>query len=137
MHLPAKKFTSFIKRHRNIELLYLFGSQAKRPGKKGRDIDIAVLLHSVPKGIAELDVRTELESDLRTFLNGPVDLVILNRAPVALRQQVLKYGSLLFERRQGMHKDFFLRTVTEYFDYVQMLKFFTARLSSPRNRKAA
>lgn len=123
-----------MKRYPRVDLVYLFGSSAKGRSP-ARDADIAVLLRPAPpRGLAELRLRARLEEDMKAFADAPVDLVILNSAPVALRQQVLKYGRLLFERRAGAAKKFFMATVTEYFDYLQLLNFFAERL--PGRRRA-
>ena len=115
--------------------MYLFGSTVKQAdNKKKRDTDIAVLLNKIPTGMDGLDFRTKLVDELKFFFDTPIDLVVLNSSPVALKQQVLKYGKLLYERNEGVAKKFFIETVTEYFDYLEILKFFADRLQIKRGK---
>jgi hypothetical protein len=47
----------------------------------------------------------------------PVDIVILNTAPPFLKHQVLKTGSVLFDRNRKLRVRFTEKAITEYLDY--------------------
>jgi hypothetical protein len=60
-------------------------------------VDVGVLYsEEPPPGLEGLGLR--LEGDIESLLRLPVQLVVLNRAPVDLIQRVLQDGKLLVER---------------------------------------
>ncbi|WP_456454066.1 nucleotidyltransferase domain-containing protein, partial [Thermococcus sp.] len=84
---------------------YLHGSFLSGPF---RDIDIAVYTDG------ERDVFYELELEER--LGFPVDVRVLNNAPISFRFKVLK-GELLFSRDEEKRCDFESRTMGDYHDF--------------------
>lgn len=120
--------TGILKKDKNIALAYLFGSTVKGiGGPKSRDIDIAVLLKKERRGLDKLKFINKISSNIEAKTRQAVDIVILNQAPVALRQQVVKYGWLLFEKQHGLAHKFIVDTITNYLDYLTILNFFHAR----------
>lgn len=113
-----------LKRGKNIQFGYLFGSAAKAKAARPRDVDIAVYLKNELHGIHKLDFVTKLSMEIEKEIKSPVDLVILNSASAALAHQVLKYGRLIFERKDGLSKTYTINTMTRFFDYLQILNFF-------------
>ncbi len=113
-----------MRRHPNVELMYIFGSAAKKRAKP-KDTDIAVLLKKPCTGMAGLNYRMKLTDDLETIFTKPVDLVILNTAASFLRFQVTKYGSLLFERTARLNAHFRYRAISDYLNTKSLYDFFT------------
>jgi len=70
----------------------------------------AWLFGSVARGSARPD------SDVEAAIGRPVDLVVLNRAPVDLIHRVLRDGVLLVERDRNARVRFEVRARNEFFD---------------------
>jgi predicted nucleotidyltransferase len=110
----------------DVAAAYLFGSTARGEARPDSDIDIAVLF-ATPQP-RTLDARFSLEGDLERALGKPVDLIVLNDAPVDLRIRVLRGGRLLLERAPGARIAFEVMTRNEAFDIEPIL----ARYRAPR-----
>jgi len=104
---------------------YLFGSMARGTNRPDSDADIAVLFDASPP--RRLDgPRLNLEGDLEKVLGRPVDLVVLNDAPVDLRIRVLRDGRLLVDRARGTRIAFEVQTRNEAFDPEPVLQRYRA-----------
>ena len=100
------------------ELVYLFGSQAKRKTWAESDVDLAVLLGpSLPRE-RHGEIRIQLIGDLMSvFESNDVDVVILNDAPPLLTYEgVIQGGRLLFEGNRLARIRFEVRVFQEYVD---------------------
>ncbi|MFH1653330.1 MAG: nucleotidyltransferase domain-containing protein [Pseudomonadota bacterium] len=127
-----QRLTKILKADSNVMLGYFFGSVAKGR-ENAKDVDIAIYLKKEVRGLNKLSYLTDLTAALERPLRRPGDLVILNGANSALCQQVLKYGILIFERKKGVAAKFAFNTMTRYFDYLEILNFFS---SYGKKRKA-
>jgi predicted nucleotidyltransferase len=108
-----------------VVAVYLFGSTARGSAGPQSDVDVAVLFDRTPP--ARLNgPRFELEGDLERAIGRPVDLVVLNDAPVDLRARVLRDGRLLVERDRGARIVFEVRTRNEAFDLEPILAAYRA-----------
>ena len=83
----------YCSKEKEIIAAYLFGSFSKGRSKSSSDVDIALLVRSMPEGEDRLNIASEL-SDL---LNANVDLIFLHIAGEELKHQVMKHGELLYE----------------------------------------
>lgn len=103
---------------------YLFGSQAKGTAHGGSDVDVAVYFAGIPEGpagdIQAVDKQITLGLKLEQALGKPVDVVVLNRASVDLRQNVLRHGQLLFSRDPQTHARFRREQLRQYQDFVML-----------------
>lgn len=109
---------------RGVVVAYLFGSVAEGRDRPDSDVDIAVLL---PRSIGEREMA-DLQISLILEIGGAlgrddVDVVVLNRAPLELRYQVLKHGIPLYCSDEGERIDFEALTLSMYYDY----KYYTDR----------
>jgi predicted nucleotidyltransferase len=86
-----------------------------------RDIDIALYYHPVPEFNLldrELDMEVALEEALiEAGFRIPVDVRIINRAPLSFRYGVIKDGELLLVRDDDRRVDFEVLTLSKYFDF--------------------
>ena len=99
---------------------YLFGSKARENDVKGSDIDIAVLLLSLPEDL--LDYYLHLLNRLSEILGDKLDLIILNTAPPLLKHQVIKRGKLIYARSQRRRIIFEASAQCEYLDFKRAME---------------
>lgn len=126
-----------------VTAAYLFGSQAKGTATAGSDIDVAILLDLDFDYIQcaslymqrtsllddHIEYRLELMAALETLCRRPVDVVILNQAPLVLRHQILRHGKLIGEGDHRQRVEYEVRTLFEYFDFKPTLDLLHAGLT--------
>jgi len=106
-----------------IAAAYLFGSVARGTAGPGSDVDVGVLYEEDPPLTLE-GLGLRLEGDLESLLRRPVQLVVLNHAPVDLAIRVLRDGKLLVDRNRSKRVDFEVKTHFEFFDLEPYLKMY-------------
>ena len=100
--------------HTEISFAYLHGSFMTDGGF--RDIDVAVYVDSLP--VSPLDYELRLEAESMNAVSGfPVDVRVLNGAPLSFRYNAIKNGLLLFARNDDERADFVESTLSAYFDF--------------------
>jgi uncharacterized protein len=114
----------------DVAAVYLFGSTARRTARADSDVDVAVLFHTSPRRTLD-GPRLVIEGELERTLGAPVDLVVLNDAPVDLRIRVLRDGRLLIERDPSARIAFEVRTRNEAFDLEPVLIRYRAARERP------
>ena len=86
-----------------------------------RDIDVALYYHPTPEFNLldrELDMEVALEEALiEAGIRIPVDVRIINQAPLSFRYGVIKDGELLLVRDDNRRVDFEVLTLSKYFDF--------------------
>lgn len=100
---------------------YLFGSQARGDAAPRSDVDVAVLFEQDPPRTLE-GLHLDLADDLSAAVGRPIDLVVLNRAPVDLVHRVLRDGVLLLDLDPSARIRFEVRARNEYFDLLPHLQ---------------
>lgn len=104
-----------------IAAAYLFGSVARGTAGPGSDVDVGVLYSDdPPRTFAGLAL--DLEGDLEQLLRIPVQLVVLNRAPVDLVVRVLRDGKILVDQDRSRRLRFEVRSRMEYWDLEPILR---------------
>jgi hypothetical protein len=117
----------FAKRAGDLVATYVFGSVARRTSGPSSDVDIAVLFAVSPAPtLAGLPLETE--AGLEQLLGRPVQVVVLNGAPVDLVHRVLRDGVLVYEADRAARVNFEVAARREYLDLLPILR---------RYRKAA
>jgi hypothetical protein len=107
--------------------VYLFGSAARGTPRTDSDVDVAILFREPPA--STLDAQPfGLAADLERHMGQPVDVVVLNSAPVDLRIRVLRDGHLIIDRDKSRRIAFEVRTRNEAFDLEPILR----RYRTPR-----
>jgi predicted nucleotidyltransferase len=111
----------FSRDHSGIVCVYVYGSVARGEAHGASDIDVAVLYAQEPP--ATLDgLGLELGYTLEQLLGGPVDLVILNRAPLDLIHRVLRDGVLVYDGDPSSRIRFEVQARNAYFDLLPYLR---------------
>jgi len=109
-----------------IVAVYLFGSEGRGTARTDSDVDVAVLYTEKPPGTLDSPNLT-LEGNLERLLGRPVQVVVLNSAPVDLVHRVLRDGRLLFEVDRSTRIAFEVRARNEYFDLQPILRRYRKR----------
>ncbi len=94
---------------------YLFGSQARGTGGPHSDIDLGLLMRAAPPRTL-LGQPFALADELTALTNHPVQIQVLNDAPVDLVHRVLRDGVLLVDRDPSARIRFEVRSRNAYFD---------------------
>lgn len=108
-----------LSKHPDIVFAYLHGSFITVD--KFRDIDVACYLHELPPLPlqVELQLENELGSEVKKF---PVDVRMLNSAPLSFRYHVIKNGLPVLVRDDDARCNFVNLTFRHYFDFAPFRK---------------
>lgn len=110
--------------------VYLYGSVARGTAREGSDVDVGVLLENDPPRTLR-GLKLDLEADLESLLEVPVQLVVLNRAPPDLIHRILRDGKLVLDRDRSMRIRFEVKARNEFFDLQPILRRYR-RFPEPR-----
>ena len=112
-----------LEREPDVAYALLFGSHARGTAHAASDVDIAVELRS---GAAR-DVRAlgALASRLESAAGRPIDLVLVDEAPIGLAYRIFRDGDLLVERDHGALVARKARAILDYLDWKPMEDLFT------------
>ncbi len=119
--LLIKKLKNFFENQKDIELAYLFGSQAR--GKVGplSDYDIAVLLKKERKD--DYRYKYWLANEIAHILDTDrIDLIILNKVYPELGYNIISEGVRIYERDKDKRVDFESYILNIYLDFLPLLK---------------
>jgi len=108
---------------KGIAAAYLFGSVARGTARPGSDVDVGILYSEEPPATLK-GLSLDLEGDLEDLLELPVQLVVLNRAPVDLVIRVLRDGKLLVDRDHSKRVHFEVKSRFEFWDLEPYLKMY-------------
>lgn len=106
-----------------IAAAYLFGSVARNTARPDSDVDIGVLYSKDPPKTL-FGMGFGLEADLESALGLPLQLVVLNYAPVDLVVRVLRDGKLLVDRDRARRIQFEVRSRNELWDLEPYLRLY-------------
>ncbi|HHY55436.1 MAG TPA: nucleotidyltransferase domain-containing protein [Chloroflexi bacterium] len=106
--------------HSQVRLVYLFGSSVDGEIGVMSDVDLAVLLtHDSPL----FHTRAQLTHLFSIALaSKPIDLIILNVAPVELAYAVIAQGKLLYQRELAERIEYEANIMSRYGDYLPLLR---------------
>lgn len=96
---------------------YLFGSQARGTATPRSDVDVAVHL-TVGAEVDPLDLRLRLAGELeRAIGRGPVEVVVLDEAPLSLAGRVREAGHTIYSRDEVARVRWASLTARMYHDF--------------------
>lgn len=117
MNKSDEQLSRFLSERQEILFAYRHGSSLDQ--EYFNDIDVAVFLDE--ETLVSLDAceyETSLSLALQKKIGYPVDVKIINQAPLSFRYQSTK-GILLFSKDEAARENFLCRTWMEYFDFQQ------------------
>ncbi|MBC8235584.1 nucleotidyltransferase domain-containing protein [bacterium] len=113
-----EKLKNFFANREEVQFAVIFGSLAKGTANKLSDVDIAVMIVPHFKDTFPYGYQATLTADLMQELKrNDVDVVILNKAPIALRYEVLRYGKFIHVRDKQARIQFQIDTINRYEDF--------------------
>lgn len=98
---------------KGLVFAYLHGSFAE--GGNFRDIDIAIYT-SFPA--RELEFESDLSYELTEKTGYPVEIKVINKAPVAFQMAVLRKGRVLFSTSDEIRTDFIENAGRRFREYI-------------------
>ena len=101
------------KQYKEIRFAYIFGSFISE--RYFSDIDLGIVLGADLK--SPLDFEIELENRLEKIAELPVDVRVLNNAPISFTQNVFRTGRVILDKYPNIRADFEGRILKEYFDF--------------------
>ncbi len=115
----AESISSYLKENfESITAAYLFGSFVT--GAPFSDIDLGLI---IKKDFANLMFfEFELENGLEKIFNHPLDVRVLNRAPLSFCQNVIRHGKVILDREPNHRADFEGNIRKQYFDFSRFRK---------------
>ncbi|MGZ6192418.1 MAG: type VII toxin-antitoxin system MntA family adenylyltransferase antitoxin [Syntrophales bacterium] len=112
---------SFLEKLPDLLFAYVHGSFIM--DEKFRDIDVAIYLKAAPTSPLQMEI--DLETELANVINKcPVDVRILNDAPLSFRYNVIKYGKSLIVIDDDARSNFEESTFSHYFDFAPYRKLY-------------
>jgi len=114
MPVELQAWKEFFQSRVDVAAVYLFGSFGTEFEHPQSDIDLGIVF------TREVTLPEELTLDVALSLHvrhDRIDLVNLNRAPIALQFRALKEGLLVYEGDYLKHSDFIEFVIKTYPDY--------------------
>jgi len=105
----------YLRSDEDILFAYLFGSLARKKAGRLSDVDIAVYCEEgsfFPE--KKLEILGNLVGILKT---DEIDLVVLNRAPLAIRMKILENKKVIVDKAPLIRHRYESLTMRQYFDF--------------------
>jgi hypothetical protein len=123
----VQKLKSFLAGREEIVFAYLHGSFVQ--GEEFQDVDVAVFLAGgSARSTDDVEYEISLSLQLEKELGLPVDIKILNNAPLSFRYHASR-GTLLLTRDESVRENFLNRTWSEYFDFLPLSRIYQEELT--------
>jgi len=101
-----------------ITVVYLFGSFVT--GEFFSDIDIGIVTKVNP--VKAIKFELDLEIRLEKIVGCPVDVRVLNYAPLSFCQNVIRQRTVIIDHNPGYRADFEGTILKQYFDFAPFRK---------------
>ena len=112
--IVIQKIADFLKTKQYILFAYIFGSFVSQDSFS--DIDIGIFIadkhHESP-----LNLELNLEIELQNIVHMPVDVRVLNHAPLSFVYNVLKNRIVIVDKNKTLRADFEGLIFKKYFDF--------------------
>jgi len=122
----------YLRADKDILFAYLFGSLARKKAGPLSDVDIAVYL---AEKVSFAEKKLETLGNLVNILNtDEIDLVVLNRSPLALRMKILENKRVIVDEAPLIRHRYESLTMRQYFDFSYKEKAILSRRFMHRER---
>ena len=103
---------------KDVVFSYAFGSVTNKAAGPVNDFDLAVYLKRLPQDLnSQLEFEQKLEREFRARLPKlPLDLTILNTAPLGLKAAVFQKGQLLMTSDENVLTNMIERVTLQFLD---------------------
>lgn len=115
-----RQVSEFFRNRADICSVYLFGSRAAGSARADSDVDIGLLYFQAPEATLT-GMPFGDEAELADRLKLPVQLVVMNTAPVDLVHRILRSQRLLLDKDPSFRIRFEVKRRNEYFDLKPVL----------------
>ena len=116
-----KKLEAFFEKREEVQFAIIFGSLAKGTVNKLSDVDIAVMVAPQFEDTTPYGYHATLTADLMQELKrNDVDVTMLDKAPILLKHQVLRYGKFIHIRDMQARIQFQIDTLNQYEDFKEL-----------------
>jgi len=123
-----QQIKKFLFEEKAILFAYLHGSFLSE--NKFNDVDIGVYLDGrMIEDIKTVDFEISLSLKIEKLLKLPVDVKVINFAPLSFRYQV-SCGYLLFSHDELKREEFLCKTWGEYFDFLPISRLYLKEVLS-------
>jgi predicted nucleotidyltransferase len=122
-----QRLRDLLAEEKGVLFAYLHGSIVQ--ADEFRDVDIGVyLVDSVARSTDGADYEISLSLRLEKGLGLPVDVKILNNAPLSFQYHVSR-GILFLDRNPSIRENFLQRTWSGYFDFLPLARIYLEELT--------
>jgi predicted nucleotidyltransferase len=109
-----ERISNILKVKEYVFFAYIFGSFASKESFK--DIDVGIFI-SGEKPKLPLKLELEIEAELEDTIHIPVDVRIINNAPLSFIYNILKNNIVVVDRDRSLRTDFEGLIYKKYFDF--------------------
>lgn len=113
------KVSDILKAKQNILFAYIFGSFIS--GDSFKDIDVGIFI-SGEKLKSPLNLELQMEGELEDAIHLPVDVRIINKAPLSFIYNILKGGKVILDNNRSLRADFEGLVYKKYFDFQHLTR---------------
>lgn len=115
----VRKISDILQKKEGVLFAYIFGSFIS--GESFRDVDVGVFIAG---GFTKLSLQMELalENELQDALHIPIDVRILNTAPISFAYNIVKSGMVVVDNDKFVRADFEGLLYNRYFDLQHLLR---------------
>lgn len=105
---------------------YVFGSFVTEDSFS--DIDLGILLAEKP--VNPLNMELDLECEIEKIAPCPVDVRVLNGAPISFSQNVIRSGEVIVDIKPNRRADFEGLVLKKYFDFARFRARYLAEVTN-------
>jgi predicted nucleotidyltransferase len=106
-----------------VDAAYIYGSVARGTITPFSDVDVALLLMTLPPPYKRLKLELTIQGDIEAACGlSPVDVRAINQAPLLVRGRIVQTGVLLYERDRARRVAFEVATRKRYFDFAPVAR---------------
>lgn len=117
-----EKLREALEKEENVIVAYLYGSRARGDYHEKSDVDIAVLVKSLPSPEENPFYEVDLSLKLSKAISADVEIKVLNDKPLVFLCQVLRHGKLIISKDERTRVKFETSTLDRCIDFRPFLE---------------